>query len=112
MSRNNRIIETQPESNRVNIRGDTEYESAWIRNPSVRDYFQNEDNVKYEGCIDNIKLSGNIRILSLNPHGCKPNDISKMNELKNAIEKYNIDIIMMNETNTKWNTININHWLR
>ena len=29
-----------------------------------------------------------------------------MNMLKEAIKKYQIDILMMNETNTKWNTIN------
>ena len=30
-----------------------------------------------------------------------------MNQLKEAVEKFDIDILLLNEVNTKWNTINI-----
>ena len=72
-----------------------------ISNRTLREYFQAEDILRNEGYIDKTKLSGNIRILSLNPYGYKPNEISKMNTLQKAVQKYDIDIIMMNEMNTK-----------
>ena len=49
----------------------------------------------------------NIKILALNPNGCKPNDMVKMSHLIIAIKNYEIDVVMMNETNTKWDTVNI-----
>ena len=115
MSRNNRIIKTQPESNRVDISRESNNERIRMSNPTLREYFQNNDNLSNEGYIDTVKLNGNIRILSLNPHRCKPKDVSKMNDLKNAIKQYDIDIIMMNEMNTKWASVNISRmerWMR
>ena len=78
-----------------------------LRNPSIREYFQKEEEIKHDGYIDERKLRENIRILAFNPNGCNPNDRVKMNHLKKAIEKYQIDIVMMNETNTKWDTVNV-----
>jgi len=42
-----------------------------------------------------------MRLLALNPHGCRPNDRVKINQLKKVIQNYNIDIVMLNEANTK-----------
>jgi len=83
-----------------------------LGNPSIRDYFQEEDEMNNVGYIDERKLSENIRILSLNPNGCRPNDMVKMNHLKSAIQKYDLDILMLTETNTKWNTVNISRMER
>ena len=78
-----------------------------LSNPSIREYFQEEDEIKNAGYIDERKMCGNIRILALNPNGYKPNDIVKMSHLMTAIKNYEIDVVMMNETNTKWDTVNI-----
>ena len=50
-----------------------------IRNPNLREYFQEEDVIINEEYIDEIKMNGNIRLLTLNPYRCRLNDISKMN---------------------------------
>ena len=69
---------------------------------SIRNYFNQESsNMNNNGYIDNVKAHGNARILSLNPYRCRPFDSSKMCMLKQAILRLNIDIILMNETNTK-----------
>ena len=46
-------------------------------------------------------------MLSLNQNGCKPCNELKSNMLLQAIKKLSIDVIMMQETNTKWITRNI-----
>ena len=75
---------------------------------SIRNYFNQESsNMNNNGYIDNVKAHGNARILSLNPYGCRPFDSSKMCMLKQAISRLNIDIILMNETNTKQTSTNI-----
>ena len=105
----------QPESYQTDTRNNIGINNTRIRNPTLNEYFQNQDIMLQEGYIDETKLSSNIRILSLNPHGCKPSDTMKMNDLKTSITKYNIDVLLMNEVNTKWNTVNISkmeRWMR
>ena len=69
----------------------------------IRNYFNEEtviiNNNRY---IDSTKAHGNVRLLSMNPHGCRPFNSSKMHMLKQSIRRMNIDIILMNETNMKW----------
>ena len=36
----------------------------------------------------------------------------KMNQLKEAVEQYDIDVLLLNEVNTKWNTVNISRMER
>ena len=48
-----------------------------------------------------------MRLLALNPHGCRPNDRVKINQLEKVIQNYNIDIVILNEANTKWDMVNI-----
>jgi len=68
----------------------------------INQYFeQNNDRIENSGVISESKLVENIRVLSINPHGCIPNNQSKMTMMKEAIRKYQIDILLMNETNTK-----------
>ena len=76
--------------------------------PTIRQYFNEESNdSNNSGYIENMKVSRNVRILLLNPHRCRPHDNDKMHIIKQSIVKYQIDIVMLNETNTKWDTRNI-----
>jgi len=99
--------DTQPEYDRNINRNDDNNINIRLGNPTIRKYFQKEEEKKYEGYVDEKKLNENIRILVLNPHGCNPNNKVKMNQLKEAIEKFQLDIVMLNETNTKWDIVNI-----
>ena len=47
------------------------------------------------------KVVRNIRILLLKPRRFNPNNESKIQILLEAYQKYQIDIILLNETNTK-----------
>ena len=48
-----------------------------------------------------------MRILSINIHRCVLEQNERLKAIKNPITKYNINISLFNETNTKWNTINV-----
>ena len=47
------------------------------------------------------KVVGNTRILSLNSWEFNPNNESKIQIVIEAYQKYQIDILLLNETNTK-----------
>ena len=91
-------------SNRVSNRNTS---NMRLNNPIIREYFEEEENAKNKGYIDENKIEGNVRILAMNPLGCKLNDQVKIHELKKLIQNYNIDVVMLNKTNTKQNTMNI-----
>ena len=56
--------------------------------PTIRQYFNEESNNSNNSrYIENMKASRNIRILSLNPHGCRPYDNDKMHMIKQSILK-------------------------
>ena len=74
---------------------------------NINNYFENNEEERNNGAVSLIKETKNVRVLSINPHGCVPNNRSKMEMLKEAIRKLQVDIILMNEVNTKWNTLNI-----
>ena len=65
-----------------------------------------------EGYVDSIKMIYNVQILVLNPHGFDPWNDYKMNLFQEAIERLNIDIILLNEINLKCNTINRNKMIQ
>ena len=68
----------------------------------INQYFeQNNDRIENSRVISESKLVENIRVLSINLHRCIPNNQSKMTMMKEAIRKYQIDVLLMNETNTK-----------
>ena len=73
---------------------------------NINNYFENKEE-RNNGAISLIKENKNVRVMSINPHGCMPNNRSKMEMLKEAIRRLQIDIILMNGVNTKWNTLNI-----
>jgi len=69
---------------------------------SMNQYIRRKNNiVMNRGYIDSIKLNKNIRILSLNPRGINPWNDYKCEMLKQACVKYQIDIILLNETQVK-----------
>ena len=74
---------------------------------NIINYLEHDEEIRNRGAISPIKESKNVRLLSINPHGCVPNNESKMEMLKAAIHRLQIDIILMNEVNTKWNTCNL-----
>ena len=67
---------------------------------------QQNNKIQHRGYIDSNKEQYNIRILVLNPRGCRPSDETKIQILINRCEKFKIDILTLNETNTKWNAPN------
>ena len=75
-------------------------------------YLQRENNIANEGYIDNIKMPKNIRILVLNPNGFDLWNDYKMNLFQDAIERLNIDIMMLNEINLKCTTMNKNKMMQ
>ena len=75
---------------------------------TIRNYFNEETVISNNnGYIDSTKAHRNVRLLSINPHGCRPFNYSKMHMLKQSIRRMNIDIILMNEINTKQTSTNI-----
>jgi len=73
----------------------------------ITQYIERDNQIKHEGYIDEIKLSENTRILSLNPNGINPWDDIQSNMLTDALQRYQIDIAMLNETNIKWTPRNM-----
>ena len=68
---------------------------------NINHYFENDEVMRNRGAINLIKEPKNMRLLSINLHGCVPNNEAKMGMLKEAIRRFQIDIILMNEVNTK-----------
>ena len=64
------------------------------------------DEIKNKGYVDSTKLLENMRILVLNPNGLDPWNDYKMNLFINAIEKLEIDVVMISELNLKTTTAN------
>ena len=62
---------------------------------------RNYQPINHPGYIDERKQVGNIRILSLNTKGINPWNQYRMNLLKQSINKHEIDIILLNETQLK-----------
>ena len=74
----------------------------------ISNYFNQESNIpNTSGYLEESKSIRNISILSLNPHGYSPFNSSKMHMLQQAIERLQLDIMLMNKVNTKWTSINI-----
>jgi len=79
-----------------------------ISHPTITEYFNDQIyEIKNKGYIDEVKMSNNLRIISMNIHGCRLENLTRINEIRDAIKKYEIDISLFNETNTKWNSINV-----
>jgi len=84
-----------------------EYATNQAQIVTIDNYMMKWNNeVKHKGYIDNVKVIYNIRILALNPNRCIPKDDSKIQMLINRYKKYDIDIMLLNKMNTKWNALN------
>ena len=67
----------------------------------------NDDIIRNEGCIDSIKDICNIRIMSLNVKGLDPWKHEKMERFLESCQKHQIDVMLLNEVNVKWNPANL-----
>jgi len=107
MSVNQSNQEHRPESSSTDA---IEYKNQEhnVHNPTITEYFnRNIYEIRNKGYIDEVKIPSNLRILSMNIHGCRIEQQARLNDIKEAIKKYEIDISLFNEANTKWNSINI-----
>ena len=78
-----------------------------IPNPSIRDYFIEYGNaIRNRGYVDKVKLKENMRIVTLNIKGCQMKSNQRIREIRESIEKHQIDVALFSESNTKWNTRN------
>ena len=66
-------------------------------------YFMNHQSlyIYHRGYIDNIKMKTNTRILLLNSYRYRPSNNEKINMLIPSCQKYQIDMYLLNEVNTK-----------
>ena len=62
---------------------------------------QSNQQIKNEGYINMNKVVSNTWILLLNPQGFNPNNDSKIQMVLEVCKKYQIYIILLNETNIK-----------
>ena len=63
--------------------------------------------IQHKGYVDQNKLLENIRILSLNPRGINPWNNYRMEMLIESCKKYQIDVLLLCETQVKWTANNI-----
>ena len=93
MTRNNEVNDHMPAL--VNGRLQEDIATPSLPNTTnIRNYFEEDTCRNNSGHVDNEKAFGNVRMLSLNPHGCRPTHVSKINMLKQAIEKFQIDVML------------------
>jgi len=68
---------------------------------------RNQD-ITNQGFIDSIKDAKNVRFLSLNTRGFGPSQMEKVNMMKQAIVDYELDVLLLNETNRRWSSSQLN----
>ena len=91
----------QPDSSLV-VANENEIRENRLPNPAITDYFyETMCNMKNKGYIDDVKNENNMRILSMNIHGYRLEQNELLKVIKDAMTKYQIDISLFNETNTK-----------
>lgn len=70
---------------------------------SMRMYIdQNDRTIKHKGYIDTIKAPFNTRILSINTCGFALSNDDKVEMMIEKCKELGIDVLLLNETNTKW----------
>ena len=74
---------------------------------SIMNYVRNDTTINDKGHIDETKLSTNLRFVTLNVKGLDPNNNLKIERFIKSIEKYQIDMMLLNEVNMKWTPSNI-----
>ena len=63
--------------------------------------FREIRSIQHPGHIDNCKMSGKIRMIAMNVKGMNPWNQHRMNLLKEAIHKNDVDVVILNETQLK-----------
>ena len=82
------------------------------QNNLISQYMTRDNTIKYEGYIDKNKININMRIITVNVRGLDPKNEDKMHQFITSIEKYQIDMICLNEVNVKWTPANIDKFER
>ena len=73
----------------------------------INQYANQRNAIIHPGYIDNVKMSKNTRILSINPNGINPWDDIQNNMINQSFQQKQIDIALFNETNIKWTPTNL-----
>ena len=96
MSRVNRETNTRPARNE-------------IRQTQTRmnQFIEKDCTINIPGHIDAIKSSFNIRIMNLNVKGLSLKNNEKIERFMDSIERYQVDIMHLNEVNVKWTPTNL-----
>ena len=98
----------QPESSQEEALATNRREPR-IPDPTLRDYFDKNKHVtNHRGHVDECKLSEKMRTLTMNVHGCRPENNERLQTIRTSIEKDQIGISLFNKANAKWNTLNVN----
>ena len=104
---NNKGKSEKPEASKVDG-NKVNSEDVIIPNPTIIDYCENDMNeMQHRGCVDEHKVNKNMRMIAMNMNGCRPEQTERLKDVKGAMEKYQIDVALFNEANTKWNTTNV-----
>ena len=74
---------------------------------SIRNYVRMHTEINNKGYIDENKMPTNMRFLALNIKGIDPKSIVKIERFIISIQKYQIDMMLLNEVNVKWTPVNI-----
>ena len=97
MSRRNPNNDHQPDRREENL-----------PSPLIREYFiDNGSEINNQRYVDNMKRIENMRIMTLNIKGCRMKNQNRIKEMRESIEKHQIDVVLFSEPNTKWNTRNL-----
>ena len=100
MSNRNRDSD-QPESS-INEVVEISMREPRISDLALADYFDaNKHVINHRGHVDECKVSGKIRMLSMNVHGCRPENDERLQRIRTSIEKHQIDVALFNEASTK-----------
>lgn len=74
---------------------------------SMMNYMRNNTIINKEGYIDQNKLTTNMRFITLNARGLDPSNNIKIERFTKSIQKYQIDMMLINEVNMKWTPTNV-----
>jgi len=74
---------------------------------SLIHYISRDNEIKNQGYIDSSKLSSCMRLLSMNARGLDPSNNVKMEHFIESVDKYQIDMMLINEVNMKWTPSNL-----
>ena len=70
--------------------------------PLINEYFESKGNqTKNKGHVDATKTNESMRVITLNVKGCRMQDNNRIKEMRESIEKNQIDVALFNEENTK-----------